>query len=121
LSEESDFVSQSDSNGLIKGAETYDQIGKEMRLLMNPEWIVLIPKSIFVLPGPGRAWQMAKSSWNLRHDLRISITSNPDVNHMPLKGQCKKIHPRKRAHEEACGTFGWIIPGRTQSKEVNIS
>ena len=30
---------------------------------MKPWRMLLMQKSIFVLPGPGRAWEMAKSSW----------------------------------------------------------
>ena len=30
---------------------------------MKPWRMLLMQNSIFVLPGPGRAWEMAKSSW----------------------------------------------------------
>ncbi len=38
------------------------QMKNEIRPTMNPQWITLMQYSIFVLPGPGRAWQRAKSS-----------------------------------------------------------
>jgi hypothetical protein len=46
----------------FKGPLTYHHIKKTTIAGITPAWSNVKQKSIFVLPGPGRPWQMAKSS-----------------------------------------------------------
>ena len=56
---------------LSEDTATHLQNANASKAGTRPAWMSTILNSIFVLPGPGRAWLTANSSWNCQLDRQI--------------------------------------------------